>query len=462
METMRRSQEENCGARNGHPPKEKVPRLSCLDLHPSAYALQSLLQNPVRFVTATKRTSEDETGMTPTLPSRRRYSEPGANEPQRQYGAQTGEISAEWDSRWAGAMNSRGFQNPHVMCYRNSIIQALLHAPKFVNWLQSCHAECPFRSYCTVCALRHLCLHYWDPTYQPKTVAQRMAHFSATLRGTATFARWSWCEQQDANEFYLYLVNAIIERHRSSENVMQAILGHKIARTTTCLSCGKKSRVVSPYEYRLGVALGRESQLQSLLRSSTFALASISDYSCTGCNRRSRATQSSRLTTVPEILEIELLRFSQLRPGRYIKNSKKVSFDQDLDLTAVSESNATVRYRLLSVVQHLGSYENGHYRCIAQGPGGHWEDLDDSTVRKVTMGTALSPAGTWTPYALFYARVDASGPIEGGPTPHVNNTAAHTVSSNTECRITKKQRLTNGVSIPAYSRSNVQGYTVVG
>ena len=43
-------------------------------------------------------------------------------------------------------------------------------------------------------------------------MAQRMAQLVANLQGTRAFARWTWYEQQDANEFYLYLANAIIER----------------------------------------------------------------------------------------------------------------------------------------------------------------------------------------------------------------------------------------------------------
>ena len=228
-----------------------------------------------------------------------------------------------------------------------------------------------------------------------------------------------------------------------SESILQAMLGHRIVRITTCLSCRKGSRVISPYEYRLGIALEKGSELQSLLKSNTFSLASISDYRCDNCNRHGRAIQSSRLTTVPNILEIELLRFSQLRPGRYIKNSKTVLFDQDLDLSAFSETKTSVRYRLLSVVQHLGSYDNGHYRCIAKGPGGTWEDLDDSMVRKVGLEVALRPAGGWTPYTLFYARVGTLGPAKKDKI-HVSNTSACSNATYNEYPTPKKQRLTNG------------------
>ena len=185
-------------------------------------------------------------------------------------------------------------------------------------------------------------------------------------------------------------------------------------------------------------------------------MASISDYRCDSCNRYSEATQSSRLTAVPDILEIELLRFSQLRPGIYKKNSKTVSFDQDLDLTAFSETNITLQFRLLSVVQHLGSYDTGHYRCIAKSPDGTWEDIDDSTVSKAHIDTALDPSGNWTPYTLFYARVDVSGASESEKPPHFSNTSAYNLSSENEHRIHKKRQLINGISKPAHKRPHTE------
>ena len=47
----------------------------------------------------------------------------------------------------------------------NSVIQALLHVPKFVNWLESkheiCTADVEERRHCVACALRVLAQLYW-------------------------------------------------------------------------------------------------------------------------------------------------------------------------------------------------------------------------------------------------------------------------------------------------------------
>lgn len=147
---------------------------------------------------------------------------------------------------------------------------------------------------------------------------------------------------------------------------MQALLGHQIARTTICGLCGHQSRVLSPFDYRLGVALSGGHRLEDLLKNNTFATVTGLEYRCDKCKRRSRATQRSQLTTVPDILEIDFLRFTQLGEGRYQKNPRAVSFNQELDLTAFSETNNRVKYHLLSVVQHQGSFAAGHYRYVSE------------------------------------------------------------------------------------------------
>ena len=138
----------------------------------------------------------------------------------------------------------------------------------------------------------------------------------------------------------------------------------------------------------------------------------MSGYRCDSCTQQSKAIQHSRLTTFPDILEVDFLRFEEVRRGVYKKNSRSVPFREDLDLSAFSESNTAVTYRLMSVVQHRGSFGTGHYRCIAKSPSGAWDELDDNLVRNVRAKSAIDPSDGWTPYSLFYARVGPSDPTK--------------------------------------------------
>ena len=234
-----------------------------------------------------------------------------------------------------------------------------------------------------------------------------------------------------------------------SENILKALLGHQIARTTVCRLCGHESRVLSPHEYRLGVALKNGRRIEDLLRNNTFAPASVLGYRCDKCKQESKAVQNSRLTAFPDILELDFLRFEQVRRGSYKKNCRAVPFGLDLDLSAFSESDAPLKYRLISVVQHLGSFDTGHYRCVARTPSGTWEELDDNSVRKVRASTATDPAGSWTPYTLFYAQIDPSERAERRtdifPNGSAEAVALQPLKSPSFLRTEKSQDLTNGM-----------------
>ncbi|KAG8526256.1 uncharacterized protein KY384_000249 [Bacidia gigantensis] len=176
----------------------------------------------------------------------------------------------------------------------------------------------------------------------------------------------------------------------SSRKSLESLLGHQTARTTVCRLCEHESRVLSPYEYRLGVALKYGQALDDVLRSNTFARVSVHDYRCEKCRKRSTAVQHSRMTAVPEVLELDFLRFERVGYGLYKKNARVVPFSQELDLSAFVDGDGPARYQLVSVVQHMGSFETGHYRCVAKRSDEAWEVLDDGSVRTVGVSTAIT------------------------------------------------------------------------
>lgn len=60
--------------------------------------------------------------------------------------------SAEISDVWKGAviLKQPGFKNlTGALCYRNSLLQSLLHIPKFINWLRKSHkrGECELTRY---------------------------------------------------------------------------------------------------------------------------------------------------------------------------------------------------------------------------------------------------------------------------------------------------------------------------
>ena len=99
---------------------------------------------------------------------------------------QINHISSKWHRQATGSAGptpSRGLDNPGTLCYRNSIIQALLHAPKFVYWLENSRHDCTVRK-CVACALRALCIRYWDEPLNQSALDQAMRHFRQAVGDT--------------------------------------------------------------------------------------------------------------------------------------------------------------------------------------------------------------------------------------------------------------------------------------
>ena len=96
------------------------------------------------------------------------------------------------------------------------------------------------------------------------------------------------------------------------------------------------------------------------------------------------------------------------------KNNAVISFHEELDLSPFTVGSFFLKYRLLSVVQHRGTKAKGHYITLARAPSGAWMKLDDNNA---SLATGIDPfcpqdeddedgEGPFTPYVLFWAKVD--------------------------------------------------------
>lgn len=112
-----------------------------------------------------------------------------------------------------------------------------------------------------------------------------------------------------------------------------------------------------------------------------------------------------RIITSPEILVMQIRRFSYDKNynGRIVHGH--IPFAECLDLSAFNNGPSTLRYRLVAVVSHKGSLGSGHYITVARGPSGHWEEMNDSSVKIVRLKDALRPRTPFSSYLLFYERV---------------------------------------------------------
>ncbi|KAL8841756.1 MAG: hypothetical protein Q9170_000789 [Blastenia crenularia] len=123
-----------------------------------------------------------------------------------------------------------------------------------------------------------------------------------------------------------------------------------------------------------------------------------------------RATKkySKIIARGPDILCIQFNRFEAVG-ARTKKNSRRIPFDEYLDLSPYVQNSASLRYRLLATVQHIGSLHNGHYISVARTAQGDWQLQNDKESTKANLKHATSPTGAFAPYLLFWKKLPAEG-----------------------------------------------------
>jgi ubiquitin C-terminal hydrolase len=122
---------------------------------------------------------------------------------------------------------TKGLRNPGVLCYRNSVLQCLLHVPEFFRFLDKAD-RCPTPGDgCVFCALRSFALRYWtsaDDTGRENAVTmvntamENHPGLNPDDRQRYWFLRPSMRSsgQQDAHEYFLGVVN-MLEHHQDKE-----------------------------------------------------------------------------------------------------------------------------------------------------------------------------------------------------------------------------------------------------
>ena len=174
--------------------------------------------------------------------------------------------------------------------------------------------------------------------------------------------------------------------------------------TLRCPSCDDISQRFES-DNTLRVSFTQDSFLHANLRDGTFAGNWITGRHCEKCDTSHNVQQTVRIESTLDVLVVQLVRFV----NNNAKNMKKVQFGKRLNLTHFTVNKTPANYGFTCVVQHRGDLEGGHYRAIASNPHGNWVKLDDSVVSPALLKNALDHDGVWTPYVLFYQRVDLHG-----------------------------------------------------
>ncbi|KAL8925919.1 MAG: hypothetical protein Q9208_003232 [Pyrenodesmia sp. 3 TL-2023] len=327
------------------------------------------------------------------------------------------------------AQTSLGFINKGNSCYLNSVIIALLHVPKFTNWLEQTHAACELKN-CVACALRKLSLAYWDVSREFAVVTRALREFESVI-SKASPKPWSMKKQkrqQDAPEFYTWLLNTVDAQLQLCDK--KGLSDHfdlHARETSKCLTCSDEwSREVS--ENQLVIPAGVNANLDQAI-SERFQGEELPNIECDSeqCKPSGRAKgervtkkRTSKISRGPDILCVQLSRSvgnTEGNGGKFSaeKSMRDVAFAETLDLTPHVANTYPLSYQLRAVVHHRGDTQGGHYVSFTKTPQGNWERQDNENVTKATAEQAIKPKGRFTPYLLFWEKVEPKERTETYP-----------------------------------------------
>ncbi|XAR62571.1 Ubiquitinyl hydrolase 1 [Bertholletia excelsa] len=165
-----------------------------------------------------------------------------------------------------------------------------------------------------------------------------------------------------------------------------------------------------------GAAEFKQTKSQLVPQGSEYEESDSEDMNSENVKVKRNATKQILINRAPHILTIHLKRFSQDARGRLSKLNGHVDFRETIDLQPYMDSRCRgvekSKFRLVGVVEHLGSMRGGHYVAYVRGEKSNWSHPDkengdfvwyhasDAYVRESSLEEVLRCEA----YILFYEK----------------------------------------------------------
>ncbi|XP_022181591.1 ubiquitin carboxyl-terminal hydrolase 36 isoform X1 [Myzus persicae] len=342
-----------------------------------------------------------------------------------------------------------GLDNPGVICYINSTLQALFHIPAFTNWLmndeqhqKTCQQKTGFQKDCIVCMVCNtftLSQKHTGSSFKASIITNRL---SLICKHLSTY------RQEDAHEFLRYLIESMercylsvlghaaksLDNYSKETTPINQIFGGYIRTEVTCGKCGHISTTFQHFQ-DLILDIRQSDNVNDALDNYFEKEPLDESYVCERCRRQVAADKKFSIERAPNVLCIQLKRYSVGMGGfSGNKNSKAIQINERLDLSSYQFDHhkfkidaRPLRYHLVSMVIHYGSSLNsGHYTALGLTPSGSYYYFNDSNVYQTNFKNYSTSNDS---YIIFY---------ELEPSGNMNNTniesKTSTVTSTSTCK----------------------------
>jgi ubiquitin C-terminal hydrolase len=298
-----------------------------------------------------------------------------------------------------------GLSNLGNTCFLNATLQCLLYTSPLANYLLSDQHVCKRgKEICILCEFVEFAKQIHRQSNQASRSSIVPQGMVARLKQVARHFRPG--RQEDAHEYLRFLLeslNKCLYNGNSDLSVQMTtafgcIFGGKLCSTITCSVCGTKNNTYDPF---LDVSLELKKGVTSLASAlSAFSaeeqLSHGNRYSCSVCKKGTLASKQMSFDSLPPILTLHLKRFS----SPFTKITRHITFSPQLVISR-HKGDSRIEYDLYGVLVHEGfSCSSGHYFCYVKAPNELWYEMNDSTVRQVSIQTVLSTPA----YILLYQR----------------------------------------------------------
>lgn len=303
-----------------------------------------------------------------------------------------------------------GLSNMGNTCYLNSVLQCLTYTPLFAQYIASNRKLGNGNNgFCMLNVIRDHIIK--SLSFKGKNGVLRPMGVVSNLKRVSK--RFRVGRQEDAHEFLRLLLESMqsscVRKARSNgktldfqQTIMHQVFGGMLRSRVACGQCQYRSDTFQPFlDLSLEVSNGISS-IDHALKHYTMVetLDAANAWRCSGCKQKTRAKKSLKVLEAPNVLILQLKRFSMMHG----KIHKRIDIREHLDLTSskATAMKMSAKYRLHAVLVHSGgSMHSGHYFSYVRDPAGNWHEMNDEFVRWVSIKEVLAQQA----YMLFYTKV---------------------------------------------------------